>query len=69
MSDALSSVGSATVSTIGTVAVVGATAKVVNNSLGRMNRGGGGRAKQSKNYNVWDHGKGSGKKSKSMLGF
>lgn len=68
MSDALSSIGSSAVSTIGTVAVVGATAKVVGKAVGGMNRSGG-HSKHSKNYNVWNHGKGSGKKSKSMLGF
>ena len=64
MSDALSTIGSAAVTTIGTVAVVGATAKVV----GKV-AGGGGGSRKSKNYNVWNHGKGSGKKSKSMLRF
>ena len=63
MSDALSTIGSAAVTTIGTVAVVGATAKVV----GKVAGGAGGR--KSKNYNVWNHSKSSGKKSKSMLRF
>ena len=69
MSDALASVGSSAVSTIGTVAVVGLAAKAVGKATGNMNHGTRGKTKQSKNYNVWDHGKHSGKKSKSMLGF
>ena len=66
MSDALSTVGSAAVSTIGTVAVVGATAKVVGKAVG-----GGGEGSRKKNYNVWNHGKKSGshKRSNSMLGY
>lgn len=64
MSDALSTIGSAAVSTIGTVAVVNTTAKVVGKAIG-----GGGGSRKSKNYNVWNHSKSSGKKSKSMLRF
>lgn len=70
MSDALATVGSAAVSTIGTVAVVGATAKVVGKAVGGM---GGTRTRKSGNYHVF-HGthtrkSGSRKKSHSMLGF
>ena len=68
MSDALSSIGSAAVTTVGTVAVAGMAMKAVGKATGNMNHSGR-RTKQSKNYNVWDHGKSSGKKSKSMLGF
>lgn len=66
MSDALSTVGSAAVSTIGTVTVVGATAKVVGKAIG-----GGGGPRKTKNYNVWNSSKKSGshKRSKSMLGY
>ena len=71
MSDAISSIGSAAVTTVGTVAVAGMAMKAVGKATGNMNRGGGGRSKQSKSYNVWNHGKPSGKKTKShsMLGF
>ena len=59
----ISSVGSAAVNTIGTVAIVGATAKVVGKAVGGAQR-------KSKNYNVWHGTKSKGsKKSKSMLGF
>ena len=68
MSDAISSIGSAAVTTVGTVAVAGMAMKAVGKATGNMNRSGG-RSKHSKNYNVWNHGKGSAKKSKSMLGF
>lgn len=58
MSDALSSIGSAAVSTIGTVAVVGATAKVVGKSINGMNKSGKRRSSsrrgKSKSYSVWD---------------
>ena len=58
MSDALSTIGSAAVSTIGTVAVVGATAKVVGKSIGGMNRTrnyrkGKVRSGKSKSYSIW----------------
>lgn len=70
MSDALSTIGSAAVSTIGTVAVVGATAKVVGKAVGGM---GGTRTRKSGNYNVFHgtkhHRSGSKRKSTSMLGF
>lgn len=68
MSDALSTIGSAAVSTIGTVAVVGATAKVVGKAIG-----GGTRTRKSGNYNVFHgtkhHKSHSKRQSKSMLGF
>lgn len=51
MSDALSTIGSAAVTTMGTVAVVGATAKVVGKAIG-----GGGGGSRKKNYNVWNKG-------------
>ena len=69
MSDAISSIGSAAVTTVGTVAVAGMAMKAVGKATGNMNRGGGGGSRKSKNYNVWNHSKSSGKKSKSMLGF
>ena len=61
MSDAISAIGSAAVTTIGTVAVVGATSKVVGKAIG-------GGQRRSKNYNVWHGSKKSGK-TKSMLRF
>lgn len=65
MSDALSTVGAAAVSTIGTVAVVGATSKVVGKAVGGMNRG----SSKKSNYHVFGKHKSSGRKSKSMLGY
>ena len=60
----ISTIGSAAVSTIGTVAIVGATAKVVGKAIGGSQR------KSKTNYNVWHGTKSKGsKKSKSMLGF
>lgn len=68
MSDALSAMGSAAVTTVGTVAIAGMTMKAVGKATGGMNKGG--HAKHSKNYNVWNHGKSSHKKSnKSMMGW
>ena len=64
MSDALSSIGSTTVSTIGTVAVVGATAKVVGKAVGGMNRSSGSRSKKLSNYRVFS---GSKKSRKSLI--
>ena len=69
MSDALSTIGSAAVSTIGTVAVVDATAKVVGKSIGGMNRGtrrGGTRTRKSGNRRV---NSGTRRRSNSLLGF
>ena len=63
MSDAISSIGSAAVSTIGTVAVVGATAKVVGKAVGGMNRSGGSRSKKA-HYRVFS---GSKKSRKSLI--
>ena len=73
MSDAISSIGSAAVTTVGTVAVAGMAIKAVGKATGGMNRSSGGRkstgTKKSGNYNVWNGTKGSHKKSKSMLGW
>ena len=69
MSDAVSAIGSAAVTTVGTVAVAGMAMKAVGKATGGMSRGGGG---HKKNYNVWHHGKKSSKhksSSKSMLGW
>lgn len=60
MSDALSTIGSAAVTTVGTVAVVGATTKAVGKIVG----GGGKRTRKSGNYKVF-----SGKKSSRSKGF
>lgn len=69
MSDALSTIGSAAVTTIGTVAVVGATSKVVGKAVGGM---GGTRTRKSGNYKVF-HGNGTrrsgSRKSKSLMGW
>lgn len=69
MSDAISAIGSAAVTTVGTVAVAGMAMKAVGKTTGNMNRSSGRSSSKKTNYNVWNHGKHSGKKSKSMLGF
>ena len=68
MSDAISSIGAAAVTTVGTLAVTGAALKAVGKTTQNMNRSGGTRTRKSGNYNVWNGTKGK-KKSKSMLGF
>ena len=67
MSDALSSIGSAAVTTVGTLAVTGAALKAVGKTTQNMNRSSHG-TKKSSTYNVWNGTKHN-KKSKSMLGF
>ena len=67
MSDAISSIGSAAVTTVGTVAVAGMAMKAVGKATGNMNRASSGRTKHSKNYNVWSGTK-KHSKSNSMLG-
>lgn len=69
MSDALSTIGAAAVTTVGIVAVVGAATKGITKIAGGASRGT--RTRKSGNYNVW-HGtkhSGSKRKSNSMLGF
>lgn len=71
MSDALSTIGSAAVTTVGTVAVVGAATKGITKiagGAGGSTRSRGTRTRKSGSYNVW-HGTKSKKKSNSMLGF
>lgn len=69
MSDAISAIGSAAVTTVGTVAVAGMAMKAVGKATGNMNRSSGRTPSKKSGYNVWNHGKSSNKKSKSMLGF
>ena len=69
MSDAISSIGSAAVTTVGTLAVTGAALKAVGKTTQHMNRSSRGGTRKSGSYNVWNGTKHSGKKSKSMLGF
>lgn len=69
MSDALSTIGSAAVTTVGTVAVVGAATKAIGKVSGGMSRGtrrSGTRTRKASNYKVFS---GTKHKSKSMLGF
>ena len=68
MSDAIASIGSTAVSTVGTLAVTGAALNAVNKTTSHMNRGGT-RTRKSGNYNVWHGTKGKHSKHKSMLGF
>jgi hypothetical protein len=71
MSDALSSIGSAAVTTVGTVAVTGMALKAVGKATQNMNHSNrGSKHSSKKNYNVWNHaGKKHSSKKSSMLGF
>ena len=70
MSDAVAAMGSAAVTTIGTVAVAGMATKAVGKFAGGggSTRSRGTRTRKSGSYNVW-HGTKSKRKSNSMLGF
>ena len=69
MSDAVSSIGAAAVSTIGTVAVTGMALKAVGKATGTMNRSSGRSSHKKSSYRVFHESKSHGKKSKSILGF
>lgn len=69
MSDAIASIGSAAVTTVGTLAVTGMALKAVSKTTGNINRSSGRSSGKKSSYNVWHGSKSSGKKSKSMLGF
>lgn len=68
MSDAIAAIGSAAVTTVGTVAVAGMATKAITRATGGM---GGTRTRKSGNYKVF-HGtkhRGSTKRSKSLMGW
>ena len=69
MSDAIASIGSAAVTTVGTLAVTGAALKAVGKTTQNMNRSSGRSSSKKSGYNVWHGSKSHGKKSNSMLGF
>lgn len=53
MSDALSAIGSAAVTTVGTVAVAGMAMKAVGKATGGMKGKRSGKRSSKKSYNVW----------------